>query len=175
MYSAISELYEGGKIPAKEEAVGAVRSGYEETDFPPFEDLQLSILDLYTKNPMPTKKQISDTVVKVYAEAYSSTAIIKSLQKMFKAAGLEFRNAPEARAEPLLPPIADDYKTNGRQYRGFRTHFIPNKANLINKATLVTRLTGLISYYKGSSLDKMPRVEEDTVVRIPMSDYVQRS
>jgi len=175
MYAAISDLYEDGKTPAKEEAVGAVRSGYEETDFPPFEDVQRSILDLYLKNPMPSKKQISDTLVKVYAEAHSSTAIIKSLQKMFKSAGLEFRNPPEARAEPLLPPIADDYKTNGRAYKGFRTHFIPNKANLINKATLVTRLTGLISYYKGSSLDKMPRVQEDTVVRIPMSDYVQRS
>ena len=87
MYAAISDLYEGGKSPAKEEAVGAVRSGYEETEFPSFEVIQQSILDLYMKNPSPTKKQMSDTIQKVYAEAYSSSAIIKSLQKMFKEAG----------------------------------------------------------------------------------------
>jgi len=198
MYSAISVLYEGappakgepvesgrspakgepvesGRSPAKEEIVGAIRSGYEQTDFPPFEDIQREILDLYTKNPTPTKMQISDTLVKVYTEAHSSTAMIKSLQKLFKSAGLEFSGTPVARAESLLPPIAEDYTTNKRKYRGFHTHFIPNKMDLINKGTLVTRLTGLVSYYKGSSLELMPRVERDEVVRVPMSDYVQKS
>jgi hypothetical protein len=186
MYAAVSALYEGEKVPAqgepaqvrspaKEEAVGAIRSGYEETDFPPFEDVQREILDLYTKNPTPTKKQISDALIKVYTEAYSSTAMIKSLQKLFKSAGLEISGTPVARAESLLPPIAEDYTTNKRKYRGFHTHFIPNKMDLINKGTLVTRLTGLVSYYKGSSLELMPRVERDEVVRVPMSDYVQKS
>ena len=187
MYTAISALYEGEKVPAKgglvetvrvpakEEIVGAVRSGYEETDFPPFEDVQREILDVYAKNPVPTKKQISDAVVKVYTEAYSSTAMIKSLQKLFKSAGLELSGTPVARTESLLPPIAEDYTTNKRRYKGFHTHFIPDKMNLINKGTLVTRLTGLVSFYKGSSLELMPRVERDEVVRVPMSEYVQKS
>jgi hypothetical protein len=175
MYTAISALYEGGKVPAKEEAIGAIRSGYEETDFPPFEDVQRDVLDLYTKNPTPTKLQLSDALIRVYTEAYSSTAMIASLQKLFKSAGLELTGTPVARAESLLPPIADDYTTNKRRYRGFHTHFIPNKMDLINKGTLVTRLTGLVSYYKGSSLELMPRVERDEVVRVPMSDYVQKS
>jgi len=175
MYTAISTLYEGGKVPAKEEIVGAIRSGYEETDFPPFEDVQRDILDLYAKNPTPTKLQISDALIRVYTEAYSSTAMIASLQKLFKSAGLELSGTPVARAESLLPPIAEDYTTNKRRYRGFHTHFIPNKMDLMNKGTLVTRLTGLVSYYKGSSLELMPRVERDEVVRVPMSDYVQKS
>ena len=192
MYAAVSALYEGQpaeavrspakgepaeavRSPAKEEVVGAIRSGYQETDFPPFEDLQREILELYEKVPTPTKKQISDVLIKVYTEAYSSTAMIKSLQKLFKSAGIELSGTPVARAESLLPPIAEDYTTNKRKYRGFHTHFIPDKMNLINKGTLVTRLTGLVSYYKGSSLELMPRVERDEVVRVPMSVYVQKS
>lgn len=175
MYAAISSLYEDGKMPAKEEVVGALRSEYEETEFPPFEDVQREILELYTTGPGPSKKQLMDSVAKVYATAYSAAAVIRSLEKGFKAAGIPFRSTPIARAESLLPPLADDYKTNGRAYKGFRSHFIPNKVNLINKATLVTRLTGLISFYKGSSLELMPRVERDEVVRVPMSDYVQRA
>jgi len=182
MLTAVSALYEGAKepaeavrSPAKEEVVGAVRSGYEETDFPPFEDIQREILGLYAATPAPTKKQISDVLVKVYTEAYSSTAMIKSLQKLFKSAGLELSGTPVARTESLLPPIAEDYTTNKRRYKGFHTHFIPDKMNLINKGTLVTRLTGLVSFYKGSSLELMPRVERDEVVRVPMSDYVQKS
>ena len=172
---AKGEPVETVRTPAKEEVVGAVRSGYEETDFPPFEDVQRELLDVYAKNPMPTKKQVSDAIIKVYTEAYSSTAMIKSLQKLFKSAGLEISGTPVARAESLLPPIAEDYTTNKRRYKGFHTHFIPDKINLINKGTLVTRLTGLVSYYKGSSLELMPRVERDEVVRVPMSDYVQKS
>ena len=174
MYSAVAALYDG-KVPTVEEVVGAVRGGYEETDFPPFEDVQRGILDLFSKGAPPSKKQVSDTIVGIYDGAFSSAAIIKSLQKLFKETGLAFRDVPIARAESLLPPIADDYMTNGRKYKGFRTHFIPNKSNLINKGTLVTRLTGLVSFYKGSSLELMPRVERDEVVRVPMSDYVQRS
>jgi hypothetical protein len=192
MYTAISALYddkgeaepkapakgepaETVRSPAKEEAVGAIRSGYEETDFPPFEEIQREILDLYSKSPTPSKKQLSDAIIKVYTEAYSSAAMIRSLQKLFKSKGLEISGTPVARAESLLPPIAEDYTTNKKKYRGFHTHFIPDKVTLINKGTLVTRLTGLVSYYKGSSLELMPRVERDEVVRVPMSEYVQKS
>ena len=174
MYSAVSSLYEGGATPSAVEVVGAIKSAYEETDFPPFEAVQASIAELYAKGSTPTKKQVSDALVKVYTLAFGPAQIIASLIKSFKAAGITFSAPPVARAESLLPPMADDYTTNGRQYKGFRTHFIPNKMDLINKGTLITRLSGLVSFYKGSSLELMPRVERDEVVRVPMSDYSQR-
>jgi hypothetical protein len=41
--------------------------------------------------------------------------------------------------------------------------------SLTNETVLFKRLSGLISYYKGSRKDLMPEVVEDTVVRVPMS------
>jgi hypothetical protein len=104
-------------------------------------------------------------ISRTYAEAYDITTVVKSIQDAFKSAGLPFREPPTARSEALLPPFGDDFKST----------FVPNGTNLINKATLLTRLTGLISYYKGSSLELMPRVKSDEVVRVPFSEYAQKA
>ena len=47
-----------------------------------------------------------------------------------------------------------------------------SKLTIANKVVLQKRLTGLISYYKGSKKEYMPEVTEDTVVACEMSDYV---
>lgn len=47
-----------------------------------------------------------------------------------------------------------------------------SKLTIANKVVLQKRLTGLISYYKGSKKEYMPEVTEDTVVQCEMSDYV---
>jgi len=54
----------------------------------------------------------------------------------------------------------------------FKANFI-NSMNLsiTNKTVLQKRLTGLISYYKGSKEEYMPRVIKDEVVKCEMSDY----
>jgi hypothetical protein len=54
----------------------------------------------------------------------------------------------------------------------FKANFI-NSMNLsiMNKTVLQKRLTGLISYYKGSKEEYMPRVIKDEVVKCEMSDY----
>lgn len=47
-----------------------------------------------------------------------------------------------------------------------------SRLTIANKVVLQKRLTGLISYYKGSKKEYMPEVTEDTVVQCEMSDYV---
>lgn len=55
----------------------------------------------------------------------------------------------------------------------FKEEFIdPVNLSVKNKIVLQKRLTGLISYYKGSKEEYMPRVLKDEVVRCEMSDYV---
>jgi hypothetical protein len=164
MYSAISDLFKDGKSPAIEEVVGAVRGEYETTEFPPFEKIQRAIMTVYGKGA-PDRKAIMSAISRVYAEAYDITSIVKSIQDAFKSAGLPFREPPTARSEALLPPFGDEFKNT----------FVPNGTNIINKATLLTRLTGLVSYYKGSSLELMPRVKSDEVVRVPFSEYAQKA
>lgn len=55
----------------------------------------------------------------------------------------------------------------------FKDEFIdPINLSVKNKVVLQKRLTGLISYYKGSKEEYMPRVIRDEVIRCEMSDYV---
>ena len=55
----------------------------------------------------------------------------------------------------------------------FKDEFIdPISLSVKNKVVLQKRLTGLISYYKGSKEEYMPRVIKDEVVKCEMSDYV---
>jgi hypothetical protein len=63
---------------------------------------------------------------------------------------------------PRLPTDPDEFKKE----------FI-NSVNLSiqNKIVLQKRLTGLISYYKGSKEEYMPRVIRDEIVRCEMSDF----
>jgi len=72
------------------------------------------------------------------------------------------RNGPYA-SYPRLPV---DEET-------FRKEFInPVDLSIIRRKVLQKRLTGLISYYKGSKEDYMPRVTDHGVVSCDMSDYV---
>ena len=55
----------------------------------------------------------------------------------------------------------------------FKDEFIdPLNLSVKNKVVLQKRLTGLISYYKGSKEEYMPKVTRDEVVKCEMSDYV---
>jgi hypothetical protein len=54
----------------------------------------------------------------------------------------------------------------------FKREFInPVNLKIINDVVLKKRLAGLISYYKGSKEEYMPRVTKDEIVRCEMSDY----
>lgn len=101
--------------------------------------------------------------------------VMNSLADAFKEVGYGF--APSMKAEPLYPPTGDE----------FRKHFLTGAVDLVgaaqegrkvdllkNDIVLLKRMAGLVSYYKGSREDLMPRVAVDEVVRVPMSLYSQR-
>ena len=170
IYAAIADLFEGkgtGVGPAMEETVGAVRGASRESGpFPPFEAIQRAIMGVYSKGDASvTKKSLMDAIAAVYSTSHETPVIVESIYQAFKAAGLNMAQPPTARSEPLLPAFGDD----------FRQAFVPNGTSIINKGTLLTRLTGIVSYYKGSSLELMPRVARDEVVRVPFSDYAQKA
>ena len=55
----------------------------------------------------------------------------------------------------------------------FKQEFInPVDLSIINKVVLQKRLTGMISYYKGSKEEYMPRVVRDEIIKCEMSEYV---
>jgi hypothetical protein len=70
----------------------------------------------------------------------------------------------QVEALPVLPPFHDEFRDTFLERDG---------VHLKNKMVLSKRLSGLISYYKGSRQDLMPRIERDEVVRVPMSAYAQ--
>jgi Helicase conserved C-terminal domain len=52
----------------------------------------------------------------------------------------------------------------------FKLEFIAG-SNIKNKVVLQKRITGLISYYRGSKEEYMPRVVKDEVIQCPLSEY----
>jgi len=120
---------------------------------------------LFTGLPEGTKKKFTgkefigilrEETVKPFTEIVSSfrEAISKKGRKM------EFKSA----ALPLLPIFYDD----------FRDAFV-NEAGLLKEGgpdiVLGKRLTGLISYYKGSKVELMPKVISDVLEFVEMSDF----
>jgi hypothetical protein len=97
--------------------------------------------------------------------APSFEEVVKSVQDAFRAANLPFAGEMSYSAEPLLPPYNAD----------FREKFISGTASIKNNMVLMARLSGLISYYKGSQLELMPRVIKDEVVRVPFSLYSMKA
>ena len=75
-----------------------------------------------------------------------------------------------------IPIGAENYVSYPRlpiDDKEFKDEFIdPINLSVKNKVVLQKRMTGLISYYKGSKEEYMPRVVKDEVIRCEMSDYV---
>jgi len=90
--------------------------------------------------------------------------IIKELNDIFKLNKYTFTKPIEVGATPLLPPFGET----------FQNTFLNPNGSIKNETVIVKRLSGLISYYKGSRLDRMPTILSDDVVRVPMSEYQQR-
>ena len=94
----------------------------------------------------------------------SRTEILTEFIDMIRENNFEFSTKATMRAVPLLPAFGED----------FATYFLDkDRLDIKNKIVLTKRLSGLISYYKGSREDLMPKVLSDEVVRIPMSHYQQ--
>jgi hypothetical protein len=96
-------------------------------------------------------------------DVLSKQEILAEIKEIFTNKGFSYSLQPQLIAKPLLPIFHQDYENS----------FLEGASGLKNKAVLIKRLTGIISYYKGSRQDLMPKVIKDTVVRCPMSEYQQ--
>ena len=81
-----------------------------------------------------------------------------------KAKGLKIMKQPEFKSEPLLPPVGQEFRDTFLELDG---------TTLKNKIVLRKRLQGLISYYRGSKKELMPKVTRDELVRVPFTPYAQ--
>jgi hypothetical protein len=87
--------------------------------------------------------------------------IFLDLQSQLSASGISFSN-PQYKSLPLLPPDGE----------GFIQRFINQDGlSINNEIVLSKRLSGLISYYRGSKEEFMPRVTHDEYVYVPFTEY----
>ena len=91
--------------------------------------------------------------------------ILFGITKMFEEKGFKFSSEPILKATPLLPSFGEEFSS---------IFLDKNHTKVENKAVLIKRLSGLVSYYKGSRQDLMPKVIRDEVIRVPMSEYQQK-
>ena len=90
--------------------------------------------------------------------------LIESIKTTLKENSYKLSGEIAVQSVPLLPPFGEE----------FRSYFLnPNAIGITNEILLSKRLTGLISYYKGSRQDLMPRIAKDEIVRCPFSPYAQ--
>jgi hypothetical protein len=93
-----------------------------------------------------------ETIQMVYAD----------VAKQFAEANITLGNKPEYSALPLLPPTYEDF--NGK--------FVDTESlSLRNPITFKKRISGLISYYRGSKEELMPAVSKDIVILCPFSPH----
>jgi hypothetical protein len=87
-----------------------------------------------------------------------------SLIEAIKNGGFKIRGEAVLTATPLLHPFGEEFRNDFLSQDGLEVK---------NKLVLGKRLTGLISYYKGSRQDLMPAVARDEVIRVPFSTFSQ--
>lgn len=83
---------------------------------------------------------------------------------------IELVSGIKSRSEPLLPPFNSTFQEN---FFNKDSNTLMDASLIKNRLVLLKRLSGLISYYKGSRKDLMPAVTKDEIVRVPMSAYQQ--
>ena len=88
--------------------------------------------------------------------------IQQDLQTALQQAGMTVGVTPSYVSYPLLPPLRDDF------YNAFLGG---DGSALTNTTILKRRVQGLISYYRGSKADLMPRIEEDKQITVPLTEY----
>jgi len=86
--------------------------------------------------------------------------IYTEVKDKFKALEIPLVGKPEYNFLPLFPPTRNM----------FMEYFINNQdLRIKNKLTFIKRLSGLVSYYKGSKKELMPEVIRDELVKVNMS------
>ena len=78
--------------------------------------------------------------------------------------GLAITRKPTYKSYPRLPYDGDTFRRN---FIDLKTLGVQEK----NEFVLKKRLSGIVSYYKGSKSDYLPRIRTDEVIMCDMSDY----
>ena len=131
----------------------------------PFTDFVQVKANLFTVSLLPygVRKISNDKGVERIEGGPTLHEIIEAIKIDLVKAGVALATI-KVEALPVLPPFHDNFRDTFLERDG---------VHLKNKMVLSKRLSGLISYYKGSRQDLMPRVERDEVVRVPFSPYSQ--
>lgn len=92
------------------------------------------------------------------AEPVTIQALYIDVTADLKAAGVTLTGRPEYKDLPLMPPTVEEFMDN----------FIdPLRLEVKNPITFAKRMSGLVSYYRGSKEELMPRVTIDEQVPCP--------
>lgn len=116
--------------------------------------LEDGYVNIYTKGTRERAGVIFDSVdvmPQTIQELYADMTIILAKLGVIIA-------EPIYKAIPVMPPVEDN----------FNKIFV-NEGNINNPYVFANRISGLVSYYKGSKEELMPRVVRDEIVDCPMS------
>jgi len=129
------------------------------------------ILLFFTKLDEGYIKQFNDEGVLegiIYDEEANESIqeIYEQVKQSFSENKIPFQGPPEFSALPLLPPTSEEFN---------ETFVDSGNLSLKNPITFKKRITGLISYYKGSKVELMPSVSKDEIVECPFSPHAFKS
>ena len=159
--------------PASEANKNSIQKVLQEHPFVDFEEVELvgtHLNILFTLVPEGIKKTVDSTGT-VMAQHIPEEEKFPTIQEItadivatLVGKGMKTVKPPEFKAEPLLPPVGEE----------FRNTFLNKDGKSIkNSIVLMKRIQGLVSYYKGSKKELMPQVTRDEVIRVPLSPYAQ--
>uniref|UniRef100_A0A6C0IC62 Helicase ATP-binding domain-containing protein n=1 Tax=viral metagenome TaxID=1070528 RepID=A0A6C0IC62_9ZZZZ len=140
-------------------------------------------VDFYKLTSQQTSQELFFTIVpEGYKKVFDETNKFKGLeyvgtegsapntiQELFEevraqlaAKGIQVSPQAQFASYPVLPPESE----------AFQERFIdPVNMTIQNEIVLSKRLSGLISYYRGSKEELMPRISKDEFVPIPFTEY----
>jgi len=167
-YIPIGKLNVTGTDPAAIKAIEEAALSHPNIDFVRVTPTPTGASILITPLPEGTRKKMTGAAMEGVEKIPEGQAvpsfqeIVESFKLMLRGKRITVAGDSQITTEPLLPPYGQT----------FRETFV-NEAtgSLQNENVLAKRLTGLISYYKGSKEELMPKVTRDDVVRCPMSVY----
>ena len=169
-YIPIIEAVISTRAPKAEQKIEKILVDFKYTDFVRVEldNTGHGIKILCSLVPEGIEKLSNELGVQRISEGIhvpTRSEILKEFVDLLHTNGYTFSTEPSLRATALLPPFGED----------FAKYFLDaDRAKITNKIVLAKRLSGLVSYYKGSREDLMPKVLKDEVLRIPMSEYQQK-
>jgi hypothetical protein len=152
--------------PTAEADLLAAAKAHPRIDFVDVQKAELKVRITYSVLPNKYKKVYDETNqfkgVEYDEDATSDAAQVhQEVAEALKAKNIVL-SIPLHKSYPLLPPTKDDF------YKAFIRE---SDYALMNQAILRRRLQGLVSYYRGSKEDLMPRIKEDILVNVPFNEY----